>query len=172
MAGDSAALAIDAGETGYGFTIAGDTAAADYAKESAKENTQRPARVETRLLVTGTGQTRLGNAITFPCLFKDIPTLSVGSAVSKNPDVTNWYDPIGIAGVVAWIKDSTGLFTGARIWVRVDMHPVVDPIVGTFAPIPPNATQTMVYLTFSARATKRITDSGITDEMTPNSTPL
>jgi hypothetical protein len=163
----TAGTEVDSDITGFGYSISSEDAAADYEKDTKKENEPRPARVETRVKANGSGQMRVAGTLTFPCVFRDIPTLSVGCSTIKNPDANTWHDPVGTAGVSLWITNE-GYYTGAKIWVRVDIMPIDE----SNTSMPPNSAETMIYMTFSGRAVKTMKATEVTDEMTPRETDI
>ncbi len=164
---------VEDGVTGYEYSVSSGMAADEYEKDTKAENTARPALVETRIQVTGSGQMRLTKQpVTFPCLFKDLPILSVGSSVQKNPNPNVWYDGVATAGVYSWIKDKSGYYTGANIWVRVEVRPINVVVDEDSTSIPPNDMQTIIHLTFSARAVKAMRSVEVTDDLEPNTPDL
>lgn len=117
-----------------------------------RANGTRPAYAEITYVSTGTGQQRIRTPLEFPVIFREQPHFTSGSAVKKNPDASTWNDPIGTCGVYAWQRNKRGYYTGAFIWVRVDIYP----IAATTATTPPPGLQTMHFLTFSGKAHKSI----------------
>jgi hypothetical protein len=91
-------------------------------RSTAKENASRNAQVEVTYNQTGTGQKRVKEAIIFPVIFKNEPHFTSGSGVVSNPNSDVYHDPRGSSGVYAWKRDGRGYYTGAWVWVRIDME--------------------------------------------------
>lgn len=136
-------------------------------RDTAKENAARPASVQITHISTGVGQHRVDKPVRFPVTFRAEPHFTSGSATIKHANPKTWHDPIGTAGVTAWVRDSDGNFVGAKIWVRVDMYPV-DP--GNPEPYP--AVSTRHYMTFSALAIKDLPRSALNPQLTPRAVDL
>lgn len=136
-------------------------AAYKAALQQAQENATRRATVDTQYKTTGAGQKRQVHAIEFPVKFITEPHLVTGCGTLKNPDPATWHDPVGMAGVYRWKMDKAGYFTGAFIWIRVEISSIsgsgiiiTDAGLGTG--LTPKNLKTMIYLTFSGTAVKDV----------------
>lgn len=130
-------------------------------RDTILENSSRPAVVELTFVSKGIGQTRYADVIDFPIDFVTEPHFTTGSAVKRHPDPTNWWDPRGSAGVRSWQRSGNGLFTGARMWFRVDM----DAINATSGGTP--AIEVIHYLTFTGIASKYVPSADLYEDITP-----
>ncbi len=122
---------------------------------AAAQNASRQAMCETSYISNGAGQIRLKAPFVFPIIFATEPHFTTGSSVVKNPDPKVFHDPIGNAGVYNWQRDKDGLYTGAFIWVRVDVA-LVDANATTEVQVPVTL-RTRHYMTFSAVASLDVT---------------
>jgi hypothetical protein len=89
-----------------------------------RENQARPAVVWIDVESNGVGRKQHDTIFTFHVPFLDEPRMTQGSAVLANPKPAEWYPPEGTAGVTAWVRDSSGLYTGAKLWTRVQTEPI------------------------------------------------
>lgn len=151
-------------------------------KAGQKENSTRRAVVEVTYQATGYGQKRLATPITFPVTFSTEPHFTSGCGMIRNPAPTQLHDPVGSCGVYQWSVNADGDFVAAWIWVRIDVFAVDarNPLTQNFTP----ATQTfddalalskalaglktLLYLTFTGRATKKLPTSGAANTLTPH----
>lgn len=135
--------------------------------DTLRQNSTRPASAEITYISNGVGQQRVHTPIIFPVIFRTEPHFTFGSAVIHNPNPKIWHDPIGQSGVYAWVRDSRGFFTGATIWVRVEVHPIV---AGTALMVPPVTCQH--YLTFTGLAFKDIPSNSLLPDLQPRTVGL
>ncbi len=143
--------------------IANRDAAVGQANDIARNNTRmnnrnRHAVAEMTYLSTGTGQVRFAQPLDFPVRFRTEPQFATGSGVRSNPHAKLWHDPRGSGGVRAWVRDKNGLYTGAYVWLRVDMDPITP---GSDLLLPPQDCQVVHYLTFMGIAVKDLPADGI-----------
>lgn len=89
-----------------------------------RENQARNAVVWIDVESNGVGRKLHDTVFTFHVPFLTEPRMSQGSAVLNNPKPADWYPPEGTAGVAAWVRDSNGLYTGAKLWTRVQTEPI------------------------------------------------
>lgn len=89
-----------------------------------RENQARPAVVFIDIESTGVGRMVHDTVFTFHVPFMGEPRMTYGSAVLTNPKPAEWYPPEGSAGVLAWVRDANGLYTGAKVWTRVQTEPI------------------------------------------------
>jgi hypothetical protein len=141
---------------------------ADSDKAATRENAARHAFAEMSYVSTGVGQQRVGKAMRFPIVFRESPQVATASATIKLPDPKLWHDPVGTGGVYAWLRDGNGNYIGAKIWVRVDIHPVDDSSTET----PPAKVSTKHYFTFSGMAIKSVPTSGVDNAVTPRTVDI
>jgi hypothetical protein len=75
----------------------------------------RPSRVRVNCLVTGVGETRLkgAKAVQFNTAMLEQPTFSFGMVAIDN--VGFGQIPVGSAVVLAWKRNSRGMYTGAEM---------------------------------------------------------
>ncbi len=123
-------------------------------RETTTENSARPAVVEYTYFSFRTGQVRVKAPLDFGVRFMHEPSFSFGSAVKKHPDPTHWHDPRGSTGIRSWIRDKNGFWTGANIWLRVD----IEAILAASGAEPPEV-HVLHYLRFHGVAFKNVPTS-------------
>lgn len=84
-----------------------------------RENSSRAATVTLIVESHGVGRARNETAYAFPAPFVGEPTMVQGSGVIVNPDVLNYWEPEGTAGVWEWLRNEKGLYTGCKVWTSV-----------------------------------------------------
>jgi hypothetical protein len=130
------------------------------------ENTTRDAVVNITHISKGAGQQRVGPVVAFPVVFREVPHFACGSAVISNPDQVNWQDPVGSSGITGWQVDDRGYYTGAFIWVRVDLYPVNS----ADTTLTPPVVQVEHHLSFTGKAIKDLRgyqNASLLSDMTP-----
>lgn len=103
------------------------------------QNAARYARFECSVVVTGSGEAQLADAIIFDCTFNGTPHVVTGFYVPSDNLVKHF--PAVSAGVCRFITDPNGFCTGAYVWFNVD-----DGVL--------SSTPITVYYTFSGIAVK------------------
>lgn len=91
-----------------------------------RENTARPAAVWVEIESNGIGRQAHDTVFTFHVPFMTEPKMTQGSAVLHNPKPAEWYPPEGSAGVLSWVRNSNGLYVGAKLWTRVQTEAIGD----------------------------------------------
>lgn len=141
-------------------------------RDTARENSARPAIAEHAYLSAGVGQQRVKEPLLFPVVFRTQPHFTFGSAVIKNPLPSLWHDPVGMSGVWAWKRDTRGFFTGAFIWWRVDVYVLDDADASGSQYLHAQAsTKVQHFLAFSGIAFKDLPKTS-SDTLTPRTSGL
>lgn len=90
--------------------------------EQIRENSARPATCYVTLRSKGVGDTLLGSPVEFDTPFFHEPSVTSGFHLEVRPSVEKYYMPRVTAGVYRWVTTSRGFYTGAYIYLAVDVN--------------------------------------------------
>lgn len=97
--------------------VAAETARAD--REAQSENSARLAYSMHNQESAGVGSLRLAEPVMFDVSFLSRPFFLQGAGVKHGPDLQEWNDPVGSAGIYEWIQNKKEHYIGARVYVDV-----------------------------------------------------
>ena len=97
--------------------VAAETARAN--RETQGENSARLAFSMHNQESSGVGSLRLAEPVMFDVSFLTRPFFLQGAGVKLGPDLLEWNDPVGSAGVYEWIRNTKEHYIGARMYVDV-----------------------------------------------------
>lgn len=97
--------------------VAAETARSE--REAQAQNTARLAFSMHNQESAGVGSLRLAEPVMFDVTFLTRPFFLQGAGVKLGPDLQEWNDPVGSAGVHAWVRNEKEHYIGA--WMYVDI---------------------------------------------------
>lgn len=122
-----------------------------------RENQARECAVWIRIETSGVGTKAHDKVFDFHVPFVTEPMMTQGSAVLNNPKPKDWYPPQGTAGVIAWVRNSNGLYTGAKLWTKVETEPI------STAFLIPKGIRTLHWLRFEGIGVKDLGQSALNE---------
>jgi hypothetical protein len=174
-----------------------ENAASDQASrlQAQSQNTTRRATAEATFEARGVGTRQIKKPIIFSVTFSEEPHFVSGCATVVNADNSQYFDPIGHCGIYQWKINDKGQYTGAYLWVSVQViaktvalpNLSAQPTTLTREQVLQNLsdrlnaqakaakalakTRTMMYLTFTGRAVKDIGQPEKAATVTPRKPP-
>lgn len=119
--------------------------------DAIRENSSRPATCRLTFTTTGWGEMKLPNASYFGGSFIDRPAVATGVTIDGDNLVATRF-PRVTAGVYKWLRDASGFYVGAWVFIAVDTQ---SPYIATTVTADPGYELTHDF-TFTGVASKAL----------------